>query len=93
MGDIKFMNAQQFMDKVENNSLTPRDIWEWKIQWQPYSFDVPIIDTRLEDGIAWCKDHCEAWQWDIEKYTHQNKHTFMFENKIDANDFEEYING
>lgn len=72
-------------------TMMPRDIWEWKIQWLPNSFDVKVHIDIVPIAIDWCKANCEAWQWDLEKYTHPYHHTFMFENEVDANDLNVFL--
>jgi hypothetical protein len=93
MGDLKFTTAESFVQSQRKIKMTPQEIFELKCRWINDAFEVTIHSDRFEKAKDWCKENCEKWQWEFERWVGPYSHMFQFENEVDAKDFENYMNG
>ena len=71
--------------------MTPQEIAEYKQRWMSTGNINPVrlhsdLDTQ---GKTWCRRNLERHQWSMTTWTDVYEHTFFFENKEHALQFEQ----
>lgn len=70
--------------------MTPQEIFEYKNRWLSAGGHPVKIHSDLDwQGKDWCRKHLDRHQWSFSVYTAIYEHTFLFENKIHAQQFEQ----
>jgi hypothetical protein len=72
--------------------MTPIEIDDYKTTWLKNAHVVQVNEDLDVDGKSWCRKNVERHRWSFSRYTDIYEHTFYFEIKQTANDFESYIN-
>lgn len=66
--------------------MTPIEIFEYKQQWKP-GYSVRLHSDLRSRGKDFCKAQFLKQHWDISTFTDVYEDTFMFEHRIDADQF------
>jgi len=74
-----------------SQTLSPQEINLRKMRWMNDSHDVIFPSDYTTQAKQWCKEHCEVWQWMLEKWVHAYSHAMSFQNAELAQQFEIYI--
>lgn len=72
---------------MNTTPVTPQEIVEYKTKWLP-GYPVRLHSDLDWKGKDWCRKHLPRHKWSMIKYTDVYEHTFYFENKSDADNFE-----
>ena len=70
------------------NPTTPIEIFEYKRAWRSNACSVRLHSDLDWQGKDWCRKNLERWQWSFDTYTDVYEHTFWFESKEHAEQFE-----
>lgn len=71
--------------------MTPVEIHEYKIKWKP-GYIVKIHSDLADSGKTWCRRRLQRHQWSMTEWTDVYEHTFHFEDKEVAQNFEIELN-
>lgn len=77
-----------------NTPQTPQEITKYKRQWMMLqnTTAIPLHDDLHVEGKSWCRRNLERHQWSMTAYTDECEHTFYFEHKEHADEFNRHIN-
>jgi hypothetical protein len=67
--------------------MTPQEIFDYKLRWKP-GYTVALHSDLDVEGKKWCRRNLQAHQWSFTSWTAVYEHTFCFEDKIVAQNFE-----
>ena len=67
--------------------MTPQEIFEYKNNWKP-GYTVRLHSDVVDRGKTFCKRICEKHEWSVTTWTNVYEHTFHFEHKHHADEFE-----
>jgi len=69
--------------------MTPQEIAEYKQRWMSNGGHAVCLHSDLDvEGKAWCRHNLDRHQWSFKPHTNVYEHTFYFEDKIVAQQFE-----
>ena len=67
---------------------TPQEVHDYKLGWMMRNHYSVRLHSDLDvRGKTWCRRNLERWQWKMNAWTDVYEHTFLFENKSDADAF------
>ena len=74
---------------MDMEKATPQQISDYKRGWMMNSSAVRLHSDKDVEGKDWCRRNLERWQWSFTRWTDVYEHTFYFEFKKDAEEFEQ----
>ena len=81
---------------LEKCKMTPQEIFEYKREWKPNSYQVDVHSDLDVQCKAWCRGNLNRWEWSCDTYTGVYSHSFYFENDLHgkefASKFKEWVN-
>lgn len=76
---------------MDLSKATTQQILEFKSEWKPNAFTVNVNSNLDIKCKRWCMQNLERWEWSMDPFTENDKHSFFFLHEEDYDDFRTFI--